>query len=139
LLLPGIHLAEWEEVWTMFGTTPHRRRLLLGFRRAIQALKAAGCRIVYLDGSFVTSKEAPRDFDACWDHAGVEFTRLDPILLTFDSGRAAQKVKFGGELFPAYDIADPSSASPFIEFFQVHKETGTAKGIIAIDLERFQP
>src|ERR1700722_17842268 len=108
----------------MFGTTPHRRRLLLGFRRSIQALKVAGCRIVYLDGSFVTSREVPGDFDACWDHAGVELTRLDPILLTFDSGRAAQKVKFGGELFPAYSIADPSSASPFIEFFQVHKDTG---------------
>jgi len=138
VLPPGIHLAEWEELWTMFGTTPHRRHLLLGFRRAIQALKIAGCRIVYLDGSFVTGKDVPGDFDACWDHEGVEFTRLDPILLTFDAGRAAQKVKFGGELFPAHAIAESSSASPFLEFFQVHKETGAAKGIIAIDLERFQ-
>lgn len=132
-------MAEWPEVWTVFGTTPHRRRLLLGFRRALTALKLAGCRRVYLDGSFVTSKEVPGDFDACWDHTGVDLARLDPILLTFHNGRAAQKVKFGGELFPAESIADASSASLFIEFFQIHKETGAAKGIVAIDLERLQP
>jgi hypothetical protein len=51
---------------------------------------------------------------ADWDHKGVGLARLDPILLTFDSGRAAQKIKFGGELFPANSAADPSSASPFI-------------------------
>lgn len=94
---------------------------------------------MYLDGSFVTAKDVPGDFGACWDHVGVEVTRLDPILLVFDNGRAAQRVKFGGELFPAHAVADASSASPFLEFFQVHKETGAAKGIIAINLERFQP
>jgi hypothetical protein len=138
LLPPGIHVAEWEEVYAAFGTTPHRRRLLDGFHRAIKALKIAGCKKAYLDGSFVTSKDKPGDFDGCWEEAGVDPYRLDPILLTFDNGRIAQKIKFGGELFPAGSIAD-SSGSIFINFFQIHKDTGAAKGIIAIDLERLQP
>jgi hypothetical protein len=139
LLPPGIHLAEWDDVYATFGTTPHRRRLLDGFRRAINALKNAGCKRVYLDGSFVTSKVSPGDFDGCWDDANVDFSLLDPILLTFSNGRAAQKIKFGGELFPAGSIADPTLGSLFIDFFQIHKDTGATKGIIAIDLERLQP
>ena len=139
LLPPGIHLAEWDDVYAAFGTTPHRRRLLEGFRRAVNVLRSAGCKRVYLDGSFVTGKETPDDFDACWDETGVDFSLLDPILLTFAHGRAAQKIKFGGELFPAGFEADPTSGSLFIGFFQIHKETGATKGIIAIDLKRLQP
>ena len=93
---------------------------------------------VGLDGSFVTGKVSPGDFDGCWDDAHVDFSLLDPILLTFANGRAAQKIKFGGELFPAGLVADPATGSIFIDFFQIHKDTGAAKGIIAIDLERLQ-
>jgi hypothetical protein len=139
LLPPGIHRAEWAEVCATFGTTPHRRKLLSGFLRAITVLRSAGCRRVYLDGSFVTSKERPGDFDACWETTGVDAAQLDPILLTFDHGRLAQKIKYGGELFPAEFIANEESLSSFIDFFQVDKESGSAKGIIVIDLERLKP
>ena len=59
----------------------------------LENLKAAGCRTVYVDGSFVTSKELPNDYDACWEEAGVDPETLDPVLLTFDAGRATQKAK----------------------------------------------
>ena len=61
---------------------------------------------------------------------------LDPVLLTFDEGRAAQKAKYMGELFPASIIANAGGLS-FLDFFQTDKETGNAKGIIAIDLGGF--
>ena len=104
-----------------------------GFRAATENLKNAGCRVVYLNGSFVTSKTHPNDYDACWEEAGVDPTALDPVLLTFDAGRAAQKTKYFGEFFPASIIADSEGLS-FLEFFQTDKETGRPKGIIAIDL-----
>ena len=106
---------------------------MAGLRAALESLKSAGCRTVYLNGSFVTSKEAPNDFDACWDEAGVDPHVLDPVLLIFDPGRATQKAKFLGELFPASIVADPNGLS-FLEFFQTDRETGRRKGIIAIDL-----
>lgn len=57
---------------------------------------------MYLDGSFVTSKPAPGDIrDACWVIEGVDPERPDPIFLNFADGRAAQKARFGCELFPA--------------------------------------
>ena len=104
-----------------------------GFRAAIENLRDAGCSVVYLDGSFVTSKPHPNDYDACWEEAGVDPTALDPVLLTFDAGRAAQKAKYLGEFFPASIIADVDGLS-FLEFFQTDKEIGRPKGIIAIDL-----
>ena len=99
----------------------------------MENLESAGCRTVYLNGSFVTRKAMPNDFDACWEETGVDPTALDPVLLTFDPGRVAQKAKFLGELFPASIIADTNGLS-FLEFFQTDKETGRPKGILAIDL-----
>ena len=53
---------------------------------------------MYLDGSFVTSKQVPNDFDACWDEIGVNMSLIDPVLLKFDRVRAAQKAKFRGRV-----------------------------------------
>jgi hypothetical protein len=64
-------------------------------------LRKAGCRLVYLDGSFVTRKRNPADFDACWDVQNVDDAELDPVFWDFSRGRAAQKQRFLGELFPA--------------------------------------
>lgn len=129
----GIHWASWDEIWTSFGCTTWRRYLLAGFRAAVDSLKASGCQTVFLDGSFVTEKEVPDDYDACWEVVGVDPTLLDPVLLTFDPGRATQKAKYLGELFIASDIAD-SNGRAFFEFFQIDKDTGSLKGIIALDL-----
>jgi hypothetical protein len=131
-LPPGIHWATWSEIETRFGITPHRRRLLEGFYRAVAALRDAGCRTVFLDGSFVTDKEIPNDFDALWDARGVDGYRLDPVLLMFHGDRSAQKAKYFGELFPD-DTFEIGSQTSFMDFFQTDRHTGNRKGIVAID------
>jgi hypothetical protein len=73
----GEHLATWQELVDRFGHTAWRRRLLAGLFEALRLLKAAGCGRAYIDGSFVTAKEEPGDFDACWDADGVDFDRVD--------------------------------------------------------------
>src|SRR5688572_23485582 len=85
----GIHDATVDEIVNAFGGTAHRDRLIRGLLAALRELKAAGCRKAYVDGSFVTAKKIPEDFDGCWDTAGVDPTKLDPVLLIFDAGRAA--------------------------------------------------
>ena len=135
-LPPGVHEATWDEFADRFGITPQRRALLAGLYSALQVLQSAGCRAVYIDGSFVTNKLVPNDFDACWDIEGVDPDQLDPVLLTFDDRRAAQKAKYLGELFPA-QLTEGGSGGSFLEFFQVDKETGNPKGIVALDLRRF--
>lgn len=132
-LPPGIHEARWDEFVGRYGFTSQRLTLLAGLKAALDSLRIAGCRRVYVDGSFVTSKTIPGDFDACWEVAGVDPDLLDPVLLTFAHQRAAQKAKYRGELFPAESAADPFGTR-FLAFFQRDKRTGDPKGIVAIDL-----
>ena len=132
-LPPGIHEATWEELAERFGENRRRHRLLAGLRRALDALQAAGCGRAYIDGSFVTAKAIPGDFDACWEVEGVDLDHLDPVLKTFDNHRQAQKQKYGGELFPADWAAEPTGTT-FLDFFRRDKDTQRPKGIIAIDL-----
>ncbi|MDQ3694456.1 MAG: hypothetical protein M3464_12640 [Chloroflexota bacterium] len=87
---------------------------------------------MYIDGSFVTAKEIPADFDACWESTGVDPRLLDPTLRTFDAGRATQKAKYLGELFRAGSPA-LSSGLPFLDFFQEDR-SGQPKGIVVLDL-----
>jgi hypothetical protein len=127
----GVHKATWQEVVPRFGRNGHRSRLIAGLLPALQNLAAAGCRIVLLDGSFVTEKELPGDYDGAWDPAGVNPALLDPVLLDFSNRRAAMKSKYLGELFPATAIAAPGVL--FRDFFMKDKN-GIPKGVVQIDL-----
>jgi hypothetical protein len=136
-LPPGVHWATWQDFATRFGTTRHRKQLLKGLKSALDSLSKAGCQVVYIDGSFVTEKENPNDFDGCWDLTGVDPYLLDPILLNFENKRAAQKAKYWGELFLAQDLADDARRT-YLDFFQTDRN-GNLKGIVAIDLGGAQP
>jgi hypothetical protein len=96
-------------------------------------LKTAGRLVAYLDGSFVTANEHPRDFNARWKPTGVVLDRLDPELQDFGDDRAAQKARYGGELFPA-DWPAQADGTTFRDLFQRDHITGRPEGIIAIDL-----
>jgi|SRR6478672_1777406 len=133
-LPPGIHKATWGEVEARFSGSPRRAALALGLREALVVLRNAGCQTACIDGSFVTSKEEPGDFDVCWEARNVDPDALDPVLLRFSEGRRAQKERFGGELFPAEALADPMGTR-FLDYFQRDRNTGEPKGIIQIDLE----
>jgi hypothetical protein len=133
-LPPGIHQATWDEIVERHAINEGREQLMDGLRAAIESLHAAGCSLVYLDCSFVTDKELPGDFDACWEAGSVDPRLLDPVLLDFRDRRGPQIAKFGGELFPARLVAEPRGTT-FLEFFQLERLTHHRKGMIAIDLE----
>lgn len=134
LLPEGVHPATLEEVLDRFGGNERRDKLLTGLAEALRLLRAAGCRRVYINGSFVTSKEMPNDIDACWDITGVDADALDPVFFEFDNGRAAQKARFGAEFFPA-QVPEGITGKAFLDFFQVDRQTGEPKGIIEIELD----
>ncbi len=52
---------------------------------------------------------------------------LDPLLLRFDAGRAEQKARYLGELFPA-TIGATVGGTSFRELFQIDSATGRTKG-----------
>ncbi len=129
----GIHRMTWQEFEALCGTNAHRRQLLTGLKAAIDLLRRAGCRTVYVNGSLVTSKALPGDFDACWDADGVSPQFLHRLAPEFFEGGTAQKARFGGELFPAQAVAGLSGKT-FLGFFQSDKLTDEPKGIVAIAL-----
>jgi hypothetical protein len=128
VLPPGIHDATLDEVKERFGTTPHREWLFGGFVRVVEALRRAGCSTIFLDGSFITAKPHPGDFDGLWDLNGVDPDALDPVLLDFDNMRAAQKAKYFGEMFLMQLPHQPG----LLPFFQKEKFSDEPKGIVRI-------
>lgn len=124
-------LADIEAAFTW---TARRVWLHLGFVRAVQALKIAGCRTIVLDGSFVTSKDEPGDYDAAFDPVGVDGDRLDPILLLHSDGRRAMKAKYLGDIFPWGATACSMSGATFRDFFMTDR-SGVPKGVVEIRLD----
>jgi hypothetical protein len=131
----GIHLATWQQVEELLVFNDRRRELLAGLKRACEPLQQAGCPRIYIGGSFATNKEFPGDFDVCWKDNNVDLIKLkdlDPVLLDFKNKIAAQKAKYGGELFLASRIASDDGKT-FLEYFQEDRN-GNLKGFIAIDI-----
>jgi hypothetical protein len=137
-LPPGIHFCEWEEFIERFGITPRRLYLIQGLQIAMEQLKAAGCRTIYINGSFVTIKPNPGDFDACYDDETVDenYLRIHAPKLLNHYNRETQKAKYRGEIFPSNQpIGDYGNNS--FDFFQRDRQKNK-KGIIAIDLIRWE-
>lgn len=97
----------------------------------MELLADAGCRRLWINGSFVTDKEEPGDLDAIWDQNGVDFDLLDDIFFEFSDGRRAQKLRFGGEFLP--NVVESGSGLAFVDFFQNDRDGGR-KGIVVIEL-----
>ena len=132
VLPEGIHISDFASISACFATSHWRRDLFDGLLEVSRNLSNAGCRRLYLNGSFVTGKPKPADYDACWEPDGVNPDLLDPTLLNFDNQRALQKSKYKGEFFPTSTSASRSRVT-FVDFFQIEKFTGLKKGIILVE------
>lgn len=131
LLPAGVYDSTIEEVSVRYAMTPWRQQLFSGLKRGVEHLFSCGCRQVYLDGSYITQKPVPGDYEVCWDMRFVNPEILDPVFLDFSNGRYNQKQKYFGEYFPA-SVIERDSGIPFLNYFQQDKETGKPKGIIRV-------
>jgi hypothetical protein len=117
-----------------FGWNQRRRFLKAGMYRALVNLRVAGCRAAIVDGSFVTSKEEPGDYDLAFDPIGVNGNLVDPVLLRHDDERKAMKAKYFGDVFPWGAIACSKTAMIYLDFFQQDR-SGIPKGVVLLDLK----
>lgn len=137
-LPPEVHFCDWQEFVERFGTNDTRRRMIAGLQLAMTQLKAAGCRTIYINGSFVTIKPNPQDFDACYDNetVDIDYLRINAPRLLNHYDRAGQKAKYRGEIFPSQQAIGNYGINSF-ELFQRDRQQNV-KGIIAIDLTNFE-
>ena len=107
-------------------------------KRLIRHLRSVNCKSHFVNGSFVTIKEKPNDYDACWNVVGVKFEQIDPILLHADeAGKQAMQRKYGGDIRP--DQFSPTELDgTYLEFFQLDRD-GSAKGIVELSLMEIEP
>ncbi|HLL02299.1 MAG TPA: hypothetical protein VK539_17065 [Myxococcaceae bacterium] len=139
LLPPGVYETTWTELSARFGGSLRRKGILQGLRQAALALKRAGCRRLWIDGSFVTNERMPSDWDGCWDSIGVDPEQLDSVLKDLSpAGRRRMKTKYMTDLFPA-SIIEQRSGLLFVNYFQVDKATSEPKGILLLDLVVWTP
>ncbi|MEI6524190.1 MAG: hypothetical protein WCO37_11920 [Bacteroidota bacterium] len=131
LLPPGIHEASMDEVFRKFATNERRKSLFKGLKKGLDNIFNSGCPQIFLDGSYVTEKPYPNDYEVCWDTTFVNPLLLDPVFFDLANGRENQKLKYYGEYFPAM-LIEGMSGKPFVDFFQIDKESGNKKGIILV-------
>ncbi len=130
-LPPGVHPATMNEIKQRYATNPTRRAQYEGLTEACAGLAAARCPTLWLNGSFITTKDEPGDYDAAFDPDGIDWHHLGlhhPELMDFDHPRTTQKRRYQGEILPRY-----AGVADMVDFFQ-HNRDGQPKGIIAIDL-----
>ena len=102
--------------------------------RALRNLRAAGCIAAIVDGSFVTDKEEPSDFDLAFDPVRMNGSLVDPVLLRHDDGRRAMKAKYFGDVFPWGAEACATTRLIYHDFFQ-RDRSGVAKGVVLLDVK----
>jgi hypothetical protein len=83
------------------------------------------------DGSFITNKVEPEDYDAVWELEGLDNT----INSTLRDGTTEEiKWKYLGDVFCRITNV---FGGDYLEFFQSDR-TGIAKGIIKIELRKVE-
>ena len=131
LLPEGIHKATIEEIKHKFGSgSPKRKELFIGFQELIQLLykHKKSIKSFLLDGSFVTDKESPRDYDC------ILVVKKD---FNFDSPEA-KKLKYAKKLFYAHNFTcieeDLDWYYRLINLFGHEKYTERPKGLVEVIL-----
>lgn len=131
-LLSGIHQATMAEVKARFARNKRRMQLFEALEEVISILKECNCPEVYLDGSFITQKEEPGDYDLCYEPTGIKAT--DRFFM-FLSEHKQNKGKYLGDIFP--HMPEPPYHVNLIEFWQTDtRNNDSLKGIVKIDLRQ---
>jgi hypothetical protein len=104
-LPPGIHTCQLHEVEKQFTYNQSRKTIFEGLKKLIKVLQTVYCGIIYLDGSFVTSKSRPGDVDVCWQETtGTDYDyefKNAPILNPTAANKKYHKEVFKADIFPA--------------------------------------
>lgn len=131
----GLHWIGIRDFRDAFVSNYHRSWLFEGLVKASIELRHSGCSRIFIGGSFVTAKEFPGDYDACWDPAGVSAASLNPSL--FDPTLSDEQKKiYRGEWFIGKHGNGPESA--MYQFLSKDKDTGIERGMVGIKLKMIE-
>jgi hypothetical protein len=73
----------YEEFVQHFGTNQQRMEQIQNSLPYFRIFHSCGCRIVYVDGSFVSKKKYPEDIDICFDITGIQEEKIIRVFPKF--------------------------------------------------------
>ncbi|MFJ8626256.1 DUF6932 family protein [Kitasatospora sp. NPDC093550] len=135
LLPPGDHEASWNELDRAFGTNFKRKDLMVNLHHTVKSLVDLGVTEIYIDGSFVTAKERPRDVEVIYvPPSGADTSTWG--LFSFGQHEMLKRMH-KIDLWP-YPSPQPTVTGwvTIKDFFSTDRD-GTPKGIIRLNLEGF--
>jgi hypothetical protein len=127
---PGIHTVTLAEVEAKFAHNVKRKYLFVGLARVVGILIEANCPEVFLDGSYITKKEEPGDYDLCFEPTGLQPTELLRVLL---SSKENRKAEYLGDIFTRLPVP-PYYHDHVAEWQRDGRNDDVVKGILRIDL-----
>jgi len=134
-LPPGVHLAGWGEFRSRFcGSSLRRVWLSNHLQRLVELAATSGkLRRVFVWGSFVTAKPAPRDLDVLLImDEDFEVERVPaPAQAVFDSVRA--RLMFESDVFWARASIGDELLSLWLETYQISRSF-QKRGIVELEL-----
>ena len=131
-LPPGVYEVSLQDIRIRFTWSDRRKKLFAGLKQAIDNLTKANVKKVYIDGSFVTSKDEPNDIDGCWQYEkNVDADNLDPVFLDMHPPREAMREKYGVDFLISGVLISDSAGNTIEEFFQIDRD-GNKKGILLL-------
>ena len=134
-LPPGVHTADWQEFLSRFGRSSPRRLWLSDRLRTILELAASGGRLrrVFVWGSFVTAKPAPRDLDILLIMSeDFQVAQVSAAAQgVFDSTRA--KLQFESDVFWARGSIGQEVLDLWLDTYQTSRSF-RKRGIVELEL-----
>ena len=134
-LPPGVHRANWKEFKVRFGSSSPRRVWLTGRLSALLKLADTNGKLrrVFIWGSFVTEKPAPKDLDILLImDEDFEVDRIDAAAqAVFDSVRA--RLLFESDVFWARSSIGGELLDLWLETYQTSRSF-RKRGIVELEL-----
>lgn len=127
---PGVHTVTLTEVENKFAYNVRRKALSAGLSNVIRILKEANCLEVFLDGSYITTKEEPDDYDLCFEPTDLQPTEELRALL---SAKENRKTEYLGDIFAR--LPEPPYFFDYVTNWQRDgRNDDVIKGILRIEL-----
>ena len=133
-LPPGVHLVNWLELQAHFGAATSRRLWLFGRLQAlIELAQSTGkLRRVFIWGSFVTTKAAPKDLDLLLImEEDFDAARIGAAQVVFDAVSA--RLMFESDVFWARGSIGPEVLEIWLETYQIARDF-RKRGIVELEL-----
>jgi hypothetical protein len=131
----GVHVANWQEFHSRFGVATSRRVWLFSRLQSLVelAVETGELRRLFIWGSFVTTKPAPRDLDILMimDEDFAVERIAGPARAVFDSVRA--KLLFESDVFWARASIGEEVLQLWLETYQVSRSF-RKRGIVELEL-----